>query len=63
MSKRYFCYEQLEKPFGPFDLIEISEEEFTCLQELSGNYQSEIFYLNGAICECIDVERYTGATV
>ena len=63
MQTKYYCHEQIEKPFGPFDLVEISPQEFMSLCELSGTYLADVHILGDVERVTLDRERYTGCKV
>lgn len=69
INVRFFCYEQMEGPFAPFDIVEIDHSEFVDLHSIAPqarvDHELHSVYANGVrqFCITINAERETGALV
>lgn len=69
INVRFFCYEQKEGPFGPFDLVEIDHSEFVDLHSIAPqarvDHELHSVFSNGVrqFCLTIHAERESGALV
>jgi hypothetical protein len=69
INVRFFCYEQTEGPFEPFDIVEIGHQEFVDLHSIapSARIDHELYtiFANGVrqFCITINAERETGSLI
>jgi len=69
INVRFFCYEQTDGPFEPFDIVEIDHAEFVDLYAMSPSARVDIekhsVFDNGVrqLCITVNADRETGSIV
>jgi len=69
INVRFFCYEQTDGPFEPFDIVEIGHAEFVDLYAVAPSARVDIekhsVFENGCrqLCIMVNAERDTGSIV
>lgn len=69
INVRFFCFQQTEGPFEPFDLVEISHSEFVELHSIAPgaiiDHELHSVFAQGCrqFCITLNAERESGALV
>ena len=69
INVRFFCYEQTEGAFAPFDIVEIGHDEFVELYSIAPDaridHELHSIFANGVrqLCITINAERESGSIV